>query len=145
MKIAIVGSRDFNDYEFLLKKMEEVVNSNMLLFTYEGEFPMFSVVSGGARGADTLAERFALEHGVPIEIFYPDWNHNPKSAGILRNLRIIDASDIIVAFWDGKSTGTKHTIDTASKLGKDVYVFNFTTKCFHLEAKIATIEHLYDE
>lgn len=145
MKIAIVGSRDFDDYKYLLNKMEEVVNMNLLQLSYEGEFPMFSVVSGGARGADKLAERFAEEHGVPIEIFVPDWNRNPKSAGILRNLQIIDASDIIVAFWDGKSTGTKHTIETAAKLGKDVYVFNFTTKCFHLEAKIATIEHLYDE
>ena len=108
MKLAVVGSRDFDDYEFLKK----ILNHH----------PCTQIISGGARGADTLARRYATEHGIPIKEFIPDWNMHGKSAGYLRNEQIVDACDELVAF-DGKSRGTQHSITLAEKASKPVYKY----------------------
>lgn len=109
MKLAVVGSRDFDDYEFLKK-----------MLNYH---PCTQIISGGARGADTLAKRYAAEHGIPIKEFIPDWDTHGKSAGYLRNRQIIDASDELVAFWNKISRGTKHSIDLAENAGKPIYKY----------------------
>lgn len=113
MKLAVVGSRDFDDYEFLKK-----------ILNYH---PCTQIISGGARGADALARRYAIEHCISIKEFIPDWDTHGKSAGYLRNEQIVDACDELVAFCvmssDGISPGTKLSIELAEKAGKPVYKY----------------------
>ena len=110
--IAIVGSRGFNDYSML----ERFIKMN---------YPISDVsliVSGGANGADSLAEVFARENGIPIEVLKPDWKTFGKSAGIRRNVEIVSQSDIVFAFWDGNSKGTAFTIKEAQRQNKSIFV-----------------------
>ena len=102
-RIAVVGGREFSDYVLLAEELQR-------------HMP-FILVSGGARGADSLAERFANKHGLRKLIFEADWNKYGKSAGYRRNVTIVEHADLVIAFWDGKSKGTKHTIDIAEKKG----------------------------
>jgi hypothetical protein len=110
MKVAIIGSRDFNDYSIIIENLKH----------YESNIK--TVISGGANGADKLAERWAKENNKEIIIFLPDWKKYGKSAGIIRNKDIVENSDIIFAFWDGKSKGTKNSIDYATKLKKEIKI-----------------------
>jgi hypothetical protein len=111
MKLAIVGSRDFNDYEYLKKVLEPIRDKVSL------------IISGGAKGADTLGERYAKENNIPVQIFYPDWNKFGKSAGFKRNVDIVNNCDAVVAFQINDSKGTQHTINIAKEKGKKVKVF----------------------
>lgn len=86
------------------------------------------------RGADTLGERFAKENGYPIKYFPADWNKYGKAAGVIRNEEMAkyaaeyedeDDEGILVAFWDGKSRGTKNMIDNAEKYGLAQYIVEF--------------------
>jgi len=83
------------------------------------------IISGGARGADTLAEMYARHRALPVKVFPAEWDKYGKSAGFRRNADIVKNSDIIVAFWDGKSKGTKHTIDLARRYFKEVKIIKF--------------------
>ena len=113
MKMAIVGSRTFNEYETLRATLEPYKDK------------ITEIVSGGARGADTLGERWAKEHNKKITIFYPDWDTHGKAAGFIRNKDIVENSDGVVAFWDGKSKGTVHSMKLAEKLDKPLKVVGF--------------------
>jgi len=115
MKIAVVGSREFKDKNFIWNRLSE----RMIMPDTGG----FTVVSGGARGVDTYAENFAKEHNIPTIIFPAQWRKYGKKAGYLRNEKIVAEADTIVAFWDGKSKGTKHSIDLAIKAGKPVDIY----------------------
>lgn len=75
------------------------------------------IVSGGARGADTLGERYAIENHIEVARFIPKWDAYGKKAGVLRNADMGRYGDALVAFWDGKSVGTKHMIDFARNNG----------------------------
>lgn len=108
MKLAVVGSRNFTNY----KVASEVINN------LRKEYNITSLVSGGANGADKLAERYAEEYNMSIEIYKPDWDKFGKSAGFIRNQTIWDNSDLGVAFWDGKSKGTAHSFEIAKKQKK---------------------------
>jgi hypothetical protein len=105
MKLAVIGSRGFNDYELLKLHLNNVIQNNRVTH----------IVSGGALGADSLAERFAKENNIETLIFLPDWKTHGKAAGFIRNKDIVSNADMVVAFWDGKSKGTKHSIDLANK------------------------------
>jgi ABC-type sugar transport system substrate-binding protein len=112
VKVGIVGSRGFDDYPTMERILLETIN------------PMEdSIVSGGAKGADTLAKRFADENEIYIKEFPAEWNVHGKYAGLYRNDDIVAQSDYIIAFWDGKSKGTKDTIDKARDKGIVVMVF----------------------
>ena len=111
MKIAIVGSRNFLDFDFLKEKIDPFLNDIDL------------IVSGGAKGADSLAEKYAKVNNLTLEIFKPDWKKYGRTAGPIRNKSIIESADIVFAFWDGKSKGTKNSIDISKKLRKKIYVF----------------------
>lgn len=111
MKIAIVGSRNFKDYDLLKDIMQG----------YEPS----AIVSGGATGADLLAEKYAKESGIKLVIFKPNWKRYGRAAGPMRNKKIVEASDMTVAFWDGKSRGTLSTITITKKAGKPVNVIRF--------------------
>lgn len=109
MKTIIAGSRNFNDYDLLeavLLKHSDITE----------------IISGCARGADSLGEKFALEHSIPIKKFPADWNTYGKSAGYRRNEQMAYYGDRLIAFWDGQSKGTKHMIDLARKVGLEVEV-----------------------
>ena len=85
-----------------------------------------SVISGGAKGADTLAERWANENNIPIILYKPAWKKYGRAAGLRRNENIIESCDFCLAFWDGKSKGTKFSIDLCKRLKKPIKVVNFT-------------------
>lgn len=113
MKLAIVGSRTFNNKKLL----ESVLDKHKDKVTL--------VVSGGAIGADILGELWALDNNKPIKIFKPEWDKYGKAAGMIRNELIIKECDICVAFWDGKSKGTLNAIELCYKFNKKVAVINF--------------------
>lgn len=106
MKVIVAGSRDITDYLFVDKC---IIESNLHIT---------ALVSGNARGVDQLGERWAKEHNIPIE-FYPvtkeDWNTFGKKAGHLRNLKMAQNADALLAIWDGVSPGTKNMIENAIK------------------------------
>lgn len=112
MKLAIIGSRDFNNFDLL--------ESNVVKTT-----PSL-IISGGAKGADSLAEQYADKYQVEMLVFKPDWKQFGRGAGIVRNRQIVDAADHIMAFWDGKSKGTKSSIDYARITGKTVSIIAST-------------------
>ena len=109
MKLAIVGSRTFSDYELLKTTIDQIPTPSL-------------IVSGGARGADTLAEQYARERGIPTKIFLPDWKLHGKVAGFIRNELIVKECDFLVAFWDGKSNGTRNSISHAKEMKKEFLI-----------------------
>jgi aconitase A len=111
MKVAVVGSRNFTDYALMKKVLDNI--------------SIDTIVSGGALGADSLAEQYAKERGIEIIIHKPNWRRYGKAAGYVRNVDIVNDADLVVAFWDGKSRGTRHTIETARKEKKFCSVINF--------------------
>lgn len=117
MNIAIVGSRKFTDYEFLKSEIEKFISEKSL--------DDVVIVSGGAKGADSLAEKFADENEYETLIFLPEWEKFGRDACHLRNTQIIENADVVFAFWDGISTGTKDSIDKAEKLGKSLRIHLF--------------------
>jgi predicted Rossmann fold nucleotide-binding protein DprA/Smf involved in DNA uptake len=117
-KVAVIGSRTFNDRDRLF----EVLDKNKARIKL--------IVSGGARGADTLATEWAQERGIPYLVFPAKWKTDDgthdKGAGFRRNRLIIQYSDVVIAFHDGESRGTQHSLDTAKSLNKPVRVIKFT-------------------
>jgi predicted Rossmann fold nucleotide-binding protein DprA/Smf involved in DNA uptake len=108
-RVAIVGSRGYPD--------EDEV------FSYIHELPSDTVVvSGGAEGPDTWAERAAKRRGMLVVIYRADWSLYGKAAGPIRNAAIVANCDRVVAFWDGHSRGTRNTIDIAIRQGRPVEV-----------------------
>ena len=105
MNIAIVGSRDFTDLNMVKRFVESLPQGT-------------TVISGGARGVDTAAEHTARSMGFPVRIHSAHWEEFGKRAGFLRNQDIVAEADLIVAFWDGTSKGTAHTIKLAESSGK---------------------------
>ena len=102
MKIAIIGSRKINDID-----LEKLVPKEAT-----------EIISGGAGGVDTLAERYAAEYRLPLTVYRPDYRQFKKGAPLKRNLQIVDEADGVVAVWDGESRGTRYTIDYAFKQKK---------------------------
>lgn len=103
MKVIIAGSRTFNDYD----KLKEVCN------IYLKDLKDIEIVSGTAKGADKLGERYANEYGYKVIQFPADWDKHGKSAGYKRNDQMAKYADMLIAFWDGESKGTKHMLDLA--------------------------------
>jgi hypothetical protein len=118
--IAVVGSRSFSNVDMFVKAINEII-------LIEGT-PK-TIVSGGASGADTLAYNWATENNIGTLIFEPRYSDFPKKtrkweAPKERNTTIVENSDVVIAFWDMKSTGTKDTIDKSVKKGNKVYIYN---------------------
>lgn len=118
--ILIAGSRSYADYDTCKKILDYLlVNKKEVC-----------VVSGGAKGADALAERYADERGYEKRIFPADWNKNGKRAGYLRNEemhKFISSFENrgCVCFWDGESKGTAHNFELVKKYGTPIRVFDF--------------------
>jgi hypothetical protein len=118
MKIAIVGSRAFSDYELMEKWIPALIPQKEAIT---------EIVSGGARGADSLAERYARKHEIPLKVFPANWNLYGKSAGFMRNAEIVAYCDRVIAFWDGFSHGTQDTMNKARIAGKPVACVEYNT------------------
>jgi hypothetical protein len=116
-KVIVAGGRDFNDYPSLKKHLDHALRNRIS----EG----ITIVSGAARGADSLGEKYAKEKGYEIDSHPADWDQYGKSAGYIRNKEMAQTADALMAFWDGKSKGTKHMIDLAKKEGIKVIVVNY--------------------
>lgn len=120
MKILVVGSRDFNNYEMLKNAIDTAVNT----------YGDVEIVSGGAKGADSLAEQYAKEKGYALKVFLADWNTYGKSAGYRRNAEmhryISEFNDrLCIAFWDGQSKGTQHSFDLAKQYNNPILVIKY--------------------
>lgn len=120
MRLAVIGSRTFGDFHCLASWMDG-------LLVRHGQQV---VISGGARGADSLAEKWVQEvneSGASIEmiVHLPRWEELGKRAGFVRNQLIVDDCQVLLAFWDTESKGTKHSIDLAIKAKKPVVIVPF--------------------
>jgi len=115
LKVIVAGTRGFDNYGWLVDRLD------FLLQDQTG----VEIVSGGARGADSLGERYAQERGLVCTRFVAEWDRYGKRAGILRNEQMGQYADALVAFWDGRSVGTKHMIQWAQGRGLKVRVIRF--------------------
>jgi len=105
VKVIIAGSRNFMDYKTLCNVCDYMLqNQNEI-----------EIVSGTAKGADELGERYAKDKGYGVKQFPADWDKYGKSAGYKRNEEMAKYADALIAFWDGHSKGTGHMIDLAKK------------------------------
>lgn len=102
-KVIVAGSRSFDDYELMKKKLDYFFRDQKDV----------AILSGTARGADRLGERYARERGLPVERFPADWDLFGKSAGYHRNQKMAKYADACVCFWDGASRGTEMMIKIA--------------------------------
>ncbi len=107
MKVAVIGSRGLS-VDDLGKYLPENTTE---------------IVSGGARGVDTSARQYANAHGIKLTEFLPDYATHGRRAPLLRNLQIIDYADVVLAFWDGVSSGTGFVITNCRKKGVPVKIF----------------------
>jgi predicted Rossmann fold nucleotide-binding protein DprA/Smf involved in DNA uptake len=125
MKIIVAGSRHIKKYALVENVIKDAI-SRGLVFT--------ELVSGGARGVDTMGETWALKNGVPIKRFPADWEKYGISAGPIRNRLMGDYADALIAIWDGKTAGTKNMIDYAKKKNLIVYLYtiNENTEVFNV-------------
>jgi len=106
MNVAVVGGRTFNDsiHYHRLALVLDILKDGLGSYT---------IVSGGAIGADSFGERYAKENDLKTIIHLPDWDKHGKAAGMIRNKDIIADADMVVACWDGKSRGTANSIQLA--------------------------------
>lgn len=107
LKIAVIGSRSIEKF-------------NLDKFLPDG---ICEIISGGARGVDTLAAQYARERGIPLRVYSPDYRQHGKRAPIIRNRTIVDECDVLFAFWDGISPGTAYTVKYAHQKGKPIKLF----------------------
>jgi predicted Rossmann fold nucleotide-binding protein DprA/Smf involved in DNA uptake len=115
MKIIIAGTRTFNNYQLLKEKCNHLLSNQTSI----------TIISGTAKGADKLGEQYAKEQGHSLLLFPPLWDTQGKQAGIKRNIAMAQEADALIAFWDGKSKGTKHMIQTAREKGLPVRVIYY--------------------
>jgi hypothetical protein len=113
VRLAIIGSRSFNNIELIQEVLKEYIYTTKM------------VISGGAKGADKLAQDWAIQNDIPVKIFLPDWTKFGKAAGVIRNKQIVLDADFCIIFWDGKSKGTKNTIELCIKLNVKYKLIKF--------------------
>ena len=115
--VAVVGSRYFSNKKYMYEKLNElvlegVINGNTI------------IISGGAKGADTLAQEWANEMDKPFILFPAEWEKYGKRAGPIRNSQIVDQSNTVIAFPSKTSIGTWDTINKARKKNKHVRIYD---------------------
>ena len=116
LKVIVAGSRTFN-YPELLDK----VLSKYRLF----HFNFTELIHGGARGADTLAMLWAEKNDIPVRCFPADWDKYGKKAGYIRNKQMAEYGEILIAFWDGQSKGTRMMIELAKEHNVNVIIVKY--------------------
>lgn len=110
MRTIIAGTRTLTDFNIVLSAIK---NSTFIPTV---------ILSGGARGVDSLGELYANINDIPLEKYPANWDLYGKSAGYKRNVLMAEHADSLIAIWDGKSLGTKHMIDIAKKKNLRVYI-----------------------
>lgn len=108
MRVAVIGSRGLH-----------VKNTDFEKFLPQG---VTEIISGGAKGVDTSAREYAISHGIKLTEFLPEYDKYGRSAPLKRNITIIENADLVLAFWDGSSRGTKFVIDNCKKRGVPVKI-----------------------
>ena len=119
-RILICGGVSFSDEELFNKTLDEMIDKENTI-----------LVSGHAKGADTFAELYAEKYGIDIKIFPPEWSKYGRAAGPIRNKQMLDYiseadENLVIAFWNGQSKGTKHTVETANKMGIEVQIIYYS-------------------
>ncbi|MCH5195585.1 MAG: DUF2493 domain-containing protein [Oscillospiraceae bacterium] len=113
MKVAVVGSRSLT-----VKDLGKYLPENTT-----------EIISGGAAGIDRCAWKYALSHGIKLTEFRPDYaRYGRKAAPLKRNITIIESADIVLAFWNGSSNGTKFVIESCERMGVEIKVYLVDTK-----------------
>ena len=115
MKVIIAGSRDFKDYTMLTRYCDKILLNQINI----------EIVSGTASGADRLGEKYTIKKGYPIKKFPADWDKFKKAAGPIRNRKMAEYADGLIAFWNSKSKGTENMIQEANKLNLKVKVIKY--------------------
>ena len=111
MRVAIVGSRHFSDPVRVIDYVKSLP-------------PRASIITGSASGVDAAATKAAREKGIPVQVIPASFDElADASKSAARNQRLVDACDVLVAFWDGSSKGTRSTVGRALDSGKEVHVF----------------------
>lgn len=110
--VAVIGSRNFSEYQIVKQALDKIKHKVNI------------IVSGGAKGPDSFGEYWANNNSIQTLIFKPNWTKFGKGAGFIRNRHIIENCDVVLAFWDGKSRGTKMSIDLAKKQSKKIFIFS---------------------
>lgn len=123
----VVGSRTFDNYTAMAQKLD---------FLLRNQGKDVVIVSGGAKGADSLAERYAKERGYGLVVFLADWEKYGRAAGYIRNHEMHEYISHmekrgVVAFWDGQSRGTKHNFELSEKYGNPIKVIRFEKRGAH--------------
>jgi hypothetical protein len=116
--VAIVGSRPpvFGAAEWMIRARKAVRR-------IVAELPAGTIIiSGGARGIDTLAAEYGRRYGFEVRIYPAEWAKHGRGAGMIRNAQMVDDADQIIAFWDGESRGTRNTIERAERAGKRAWM-----------------------
>ena len=117
-RLVIAGSRDFNDYPGLTKAVDEYLKK------LSPKRPV-SIVSGTAKGADRLGERYARQHGYQLEEYPANWHYFGKAAAVKRNAQMAEIADAAIVFWDGQSAGARNMIECAKAQGIPCEVVRF--------------------
>ncbi len=115
MKVIIAGGRDFDDYDMLCQRVDRILSRQTEI----------EIVSGAAKGADKLGERYAEERGYNITRFIADWNRYGKRGGYIRNEDMANYADALILFWDGMSKGSKHMLEIASEYDLKIRVIYY--------------------
>jgi len=111
VRVIIAGSRTCTDF----KLVESAIAASGFVIT--------RIISGGAKGVDQAGEQWARQKDIPIERFDPDWKRFGRGAGPMRNRKMAQNADALIAIWDGKSKGTQNIIDLAKHQGLEVFVY----------------------
>lgn len=119
-KVIIAGSRGFSNYKLLREQCNKFLREKR-------KTSNIIIVSGHARGADTLGEKYAQDEGFALEIYTAQWKKLGKQAGYRRNEQMAEVADALIAFWDGSSKGTKHMIDIMNEKNLLVRVVEYET------------------
>lgn len=105
-RVIIAGSRTFSNYRLMVEKCDAVLYNKF--YTHD-----IIIVSGGAKGADQCGERYAQDRRLKVEVYPAEWDKYGSAAGPIRNRQMADIADALIAFWDGKSSGTRNMIELA--------------------------------
>jgi len=122
MKVIIAGTRTFNDYKLLKSNLD--IFKNHIEIYHKDKLPII-IISGSARGADSLGKRYAIENNLQVKEYPADWDKYGKSAGYRRNEEMGKIADVLICFWDGRSKGTLHMLNIMKKLKKEWKIIYF--------------------
>lgn len=129
--LAVIGSRTYNNYLEMEKILNHLIQSLLKKNIIKNKKDI-QIISGGAKGADNLARKYAKLNDIEIIEILPEWKKYGNAAGFKRNYKIWEKADFGIGFWDGKSSGTKQSIKIANDMNKDLIMYIYPSKIFKL-------------